>query len=426
MEKQTLFYFRKGMILLLVIWAVFVSGFGVADSTGNGEEIHLYALIPTGEDLLSKGEAIQAALEIASGDMNTLYEEIGSEKKVVLNTTDYSSEPGSALAAIEDLNSLGIHMVLGYFSSSDLTEIKSYADSHNMLILSTGSTATSLSVDDTILRFNPDDANMADTIALLLKNENIIDIVPLVRDDIWGNELVSLIHEKMETDITLDDIERYDPTVSSYEDVVSRLDTQVGAVLTEEKPENVGVLALTFGEIVPIMEEASDAKYPNLSLVRWFGADGNTLIPDITNSQIASQFAEEHKFTGITYSSSVMGEDHPVTDTFIAKIGYAPDGCAYATYDMAKIAAQAIELKGSDDARALKTAVTAVADRYSGPSGETFLTETGDRSEIHFAFWTVKTDSSGKGTWEFVGRANKWDNESLPIITMKDENLDGE
>lgn len=181
---------------------------------------------------------------------------------------------------------------------------------------------------------------MADTIALLLKNEQIIDIVPLVRDDIWGNELVSLIHEKMEADMTLDDIERYDPKASSYEDVVSRLDTQVGAVLTEEKPEKVGVLAITFGEIVPIMEEASDAKYPNLSLVRWFGADGNTLIPDITNSPIASQFAEEQKFTGVTYSSSIMGEEHPVRDTFIAKIGYDPDGCAYATYDMAIIAAR--------------------------------------------------------------------------------------
>lgn len=52
MEKQTLFSFRKGIVLLLVIWIIFLTGFGVADSTGNGEEIHLYALIPTGEDLL--------------------------------------------------------------------------------------------------------------------------------------------------------------------------------------------------------------------------------------------------------------------------------------------------------------------------------------------------------------------------------------
>lgn len=426
MEKQTLFCFRKGIVLLLVIWTVFLSGLGVADSTGDAEEIHLYALIPTGEDISSKGEAIKSALEIASEDMNTLYEEIGSEKRVVLNTTDYSSESGSVLAAIEYLNSLGIHMVLGYFSSSDLTEIKPFADSQNMLILSTGSTATSLSLNDNILRFNPDDSNMADTIVLLLKNENIIDIVPLVRDDIWGNELVSSIHKKMETGMTLDDIERYDPKISSYEDVVSRLDTRVGAVLADEKAENVGVLALTFGEIAPIMEEASDAQYPNLSLVRWFGTDGNTMIPDITNSPIASTFAEEQNFTGITYSSSIMDEENPVTDKFIAKIGYDPDGCVYATYDMAKIAAQAIELKGSDDARALKTAVTTVADMYSGPSGETSLIETGDRSEIHYAFWTVKTDSSGKGTWEFIGEPNKWDSVSLPSIEMKEDNLDGE
>jgi branched-chain amino acid transport system substrate-binding protein len=163
----------------MVICTISLSGFGAADSTANEEEISLYALIPTGEDMLSKGEATKAALEIASEDMNTLYEKTGSKKRVVVNTTDYTLEPGSALAAIEQFNSLGIHMVLGYFASSELTEIKPFADSHDMLILSTGSTATSLSVDDNILRFNPDDSNMADTIVMLLKNEGIHDIVPL-------------------------------------------------------------------------------------------------------------------------------------------------------------------------------------------------------------------------------------------------------
>ena len=426
MENLSPLYILNRIFLLMVICTISFSGFGTADSTANEEEISLYALIPTGEDMLSKGEATKAALEIASEDLNTLYEKTGSKKRVVVNTTDYTLEPGSALAAIEQLNSLGIHMVLGYFASSELTEIKPFADSHDMLILSTGSTATSLSVDDNILRFNPDDSNMADTIVMLLKNEGIHDIVPLVRDDIWGNELSSLIHEKMETDMTLDDIERYDPEVSSYEDVVSRLDTQVGAVLAEEKAENVGVLALTFGEIAPIMEEASDAKYPNISRVRWFGTDGNTLIPDITNSRVASKFAEDQKFTGTTYSRFIMAQETPVTGEFITKIGYDPDGYAYGTYDMAKIAVQAIELKGSDDARALKIAVTAVADMYSGPTGETSLIETGDRSEIHYAFWTVTTDSSGKGTWEFVGEANKWEGETSPVITMKEDHLNEE
>jgi branched-chain amino acid transport system substrate-binding protein len=423
MEKKTAFVFGTRIFLLLTIWTISLSGFGVADSTGIEDEIPLYALIPAGEEILSKGEATKAALEIATAEMNTLYEEIGSEKRVVLNTTNYSLEPGSALSAIEKLNSSGIHMVLGYFTSSDLTEIKPYADSHDMLILSTGSTATSLSVDDNIIRFNPDDSNMADTIVLLLKNENMNDIVPLVRDDIWGNELVSSIHSKMETDKTQDDIERYDPDVSSFEDVVSRLDTRVGTVLAEEKAENVGVLAITFGEIAPIMEEASDAKYPNLSLVRWFGTDGNTLIPDITNSPVASKFAEDQRFTGTTYSRFIMDQETPVTDEFIAKIGYDPDGYAYATYDMAKIAVRAFELRGSNNAPALKIAVTAIADMYSGPTGETSLIETGDRSEIHFAFWKVKNYSSGKGTWEFIGEANKWESELLPEISMIEKNL---
>jgi branched-chain amino acid transport system substrate-binding protein len=382
-------------------------------------EIVLYAVFPTSEDLVSQSVADKAALSFAIDDMNSLFQEIGSDTRVRVNITDITSEPQSALAAVESLHTSGIHMVLGHFTSAQIEAIKPYADTQGILILSIGSSATSLSLaDDNILRFNPDDSNQAEVITSLLNYYSIGDIVPLVRDDIWGNELISTIHEKMGNDTTLDDIVRYDPEVRSYEEVVSRLDTQVGIVLAQEKKEMVGVLALTFGEIVPIIEEASNEKYVNLSLVRWFGADGNTLNPDLLFSPKVATYSVARNFTGTSFSGDTSITDTSVRERLVNELGYDPNGYAYAMYDMGKIATQAISLQGLDEAKALKIAVTAIADTFSGVSGETKINEAGDRIEAHYAYWALGKDVTGDYIWKSVGDAIIWGKGSQPVLHM--------
>ncbi|PKL60827.1 MAG: hypothetical protein CVV33_00640, partial [Methanomicrobiales archaeon HGW-Methanomicrobiales-4] len=136
-----------------------------------------YAVFPTSEDLLSQSVSDKKALSLSIDDMNSLYQEIGSDTRVRVNITDITSEPQSALAAVELLHASGIHMVLGHFTGAQIEAIKPYADSQDILILSVGSSATSLSIaDDNILRFNPDDSNQAEVITSLLNYYTIGDI----------------------------------------------------------------------------------------------------------------------------------------------------------------------------------------------------------------------------------------------------------
>lgn len=412
-------YGSKKLLVFLIILGLSLSCAVTAENTGSKKEIVLYAVFPTSEDLLSQGISDKTALLLAVDDMNSLYQEIGSDKRVRLNITDITSDPKSALSAVEHLHTSGVHMVLGHFTSAQIEAIKPYVDTQNILVLSVGSSATSLSLaDDNIFRFNPDDSNQAEVIISLLNYYNINDIVPLVRDDIWGNELVSAVHVNMGNDTTLDDVVRYDPELRSYEEVVSRLDTQVGTLLTQEKNETVGVLALTFGEIVPIMEEASNEKFVNLSRVRWFGADGNTLNPDLAISPRAAPYSAERNFTGTTFSRDTSMTDTSVRERLVTELGYDPNGYAYATYDMGKIATQAISLQGSDEAKALKIAVTAIADTYYGVSGETKNNEAGDRIEAHYAYWALEKDVTGDYIWKSVGEAAIYDKGSQPRLYM--------
>jgi branched-chain amino acid transport system substrate-binding protein len=421
METRSCTFLDGGTFLLLIICVFFISTGVVAENTDPANEIILYAVFPSIGDLSPEANAIKAGLQMSVDDMNSFYQDIKSDTRVSMNSTEISSDPDSALIAIKELENADIHLVLGYFSSAQLSVIKPYADTHDMVILAIGSSATSLSVDDTIFRFNPDDSNQAEVITSLLTNANITDIVPLVRDDVWGNELVSAIYERVGTDTAMDNIKRYDPEEQSYDEVVARLDQQVGSILEEKEANKVAVLAITFSEISPIMKKASDQKYPNLSQVRWFGTDGNTLQPVLTDTPQVSDFCIDQNFTGTAFHRGHGITETSITNRFIKDLGYDPDGYAYAMYDMGKIAVMVLSLNGSDESEALSTAVNEIANRYHGISGETKLNEVGDRSESNYAFWIVDTDSVGDRVWKKIGEATKWDPETAPKLYMDEQ-----
>ena len=68
--------------------------------------------------------------------------------------------------------------------------IKPFADAHNILVISQGSTASSLAVPgDNIFRFCPNDRREAEALVALLQHDGIRAIVPLWRNDAGNNGL---------------------------------------------------------------------------------------------------------------------------------------------------------------------------------------------------------------------------------------------
>ena len=135
----------------------------------------------------SLGKNTVAALQIAAAQIKTATHGLQRFRLLVRDT---QLDPSQALEAIKDLDRRGVRIVIGPQSSSELAMIKDYADRHNILVISQGSTASSLAIPgDNIFRFCPNDTREAEAIVALLRHDGIRAIVPLWRNDAGNNGL---------------------------------------------------------------------------------------------------------------------------------------------------------------------------------------------------------------------------------------------
>jgi len=97
--------------------------------------------------------ALQLAIERLEADASRK-----SDARVRLFVRDTKLDPALALAAIKDLDKRGVNVVIGPQSSSELAAVKAYADQHDILVISQGSTASSLAIaNDNLFRMCPND-----------------------------------------------------------------------------------------------------------------------------------------------------------------------------------------------------------------------------------------------------------------------------
>ena len=138
----------------------------------------------------SLGQNTVAALQIANDQLKATAKDENGGYRFKLFVRDTALDPAKALAAIQDLDKRGVKIVIGPQSSSEVAMIKPYADAHNILVISQGSTASSLAIaGDNVFRFCPNDKREADAIVALMQHDGIHSIVPLWRNDAGNNGL---------------------------------------------------------------------------------------------------------------------------------------------------------------------------------------------------------------------------------------------
>jgi branched-chain amino acid transport system substrate-binding protein len=118
----------------------------------------------------SLGKNTVAALQIAAADLENIRPQYHPARFRFL-VRDTQLDPEKALDAIKDLDQRGVRIVIGPQSSAEVARIKPYADVHNILVISQGSTASSLAIPgDNILRFCPNDTREAEALVALLRH----------------------------------------------------------------------------------------------------------------------------------------------------------------------------------------------------------------------------------------------------------------
>src|SRR6059058_4157765 len=396
-----------------VVFCVIVCGLVLAfvgqaggDPPGQGNSQRVFkigVLVSLTGSWSSLGQNTVAALQIAADQIETASR---GRNRFSFLVRDTQLDPSKALDAIKDLDSRGVKIVIGPQSSSEVAMIKSYADAHNILVISQGSTASSLAIaGDNIFRFCPNDKREAGAIVALMQHDGIHAIVPLWRNDAGNNGLHDSVKAAFENIVgTVTSGFQYQPTTTEFSAATASVASQIQSLVTAgADPNSIAIYLAAFDEAVGVFHSAA-ANF-TLSSARWYGSDGVALSAALTGDASASAFAASAYYPNPTFGldDALQNLWQPVTDAIEARTGITPDAFALSAYDALFVLQRALEDVGDlRNFASFKAAFVDEANAYEGVTGSTALDAAGDRLNSDFDFWSVRPQGGGYG-WVRIG-----------------------
>jgi branched-chain amino acid transport system substrate-binding protein len=354
----------------------------------------------------SLGQDTVAALQIATDQLDAEAKANQGGYRFHLFVRDTQQDPVKALAAIEDLDKRGVQIIVGPQTSAEVAMIKPFADAHNILVISQGSTASSLAIaGDNIFRFCPNDKREAAAIVALLQHDGIHAIVPLWRNDAGNNGLHDSVKAAFENvGGTVTSGFQYQPTTTDFSEATTSVASQVQSLVTAgADPNSVAIYLAAFDEAVDVFHSA--AANATLSSTRWYGSDGVALSAALTGDASAATFAASAYYPNPTFGldDALQNLWQPVADAIEARTGIPADAFALSAYDALFVVERALRVTGNlKDFASFKSAFADAANNYSGVTGSTALDAAGDRLSADFDFWAVR-QVSGTFSWIRIG-----------------------
>jgi branched-chain amino acid transport system substrate-binding protein len=354
----------------------------------------------------SLGQDTVAALQIATDHLDAEAKANQGGHRFHLFVRDTQQDPVKALVAITDLDKRGVQIIVGPQTSAEVAMIKPYADAHNILIISQGSTASSLSIpDDNIFRFCPNDVREAEAIVALMWHDGIRSIVPLWRNDAGNNGLhdsVKAAFEKLGGTVATG--YQYQPSTTDFSAATTSVASQIATLRTAgADPASIAIYLAAFDEVVGAFHSAASNSF--LSSTRWYGSDGVALSATLTGDASASAFAASADYPNPIFGlpDALQNLWQPIANEIETRTGIAPDAFALSAYDALFVVEQALRTAGNlKDFAAFKAAFVNAANAYSGITGSTALDTAGDRLNADFDFWAVRLTNGSYG-WARVG-----------------------
>jgi len=349
----------------------------------------------------SLGRNTVAALRIAAADLQNIHPQYNPVQYRFL-VRDTQHDPSRALNAIQDLNARGVKIIIGPQTSSEVAMIKPFADAHNILVISQGSTASSLAIPgDNILRFCPNDRREAEAIVALLQHDGIRAIVPLWRNDRGNNGLhdsVKIRFQALGGRVTAGF--RYEPTTTDFSAATSSVASQIASLIRGgNNPSAVAVYMAGFDETVDVFHSAQGN--PTLENTAWYGSDSIALSAALTGDSSAAGFAASVGLPSAIFGlpDALRNRWQPIANEVEARTGIQPDAFALSAYDALFVVNLALQhpkpLRNFDR---FKAEFIEEADHYQGVTGSTALDAAGDRLNGDFDFWAVRL-RNGSYTW---------------------------
>ena len=399
------------VLFRLVVWGVLV---GVLGSTAevraakkdSRQPVKIGVLVSLTGSWSTLGKNTVAALQIAA---NQIAAQTNGRQRFQLLIRDTQLDPSEALDAIRDLNSRGVKIIIGPQSSAEVAMIKPFADANNILVISQGSTASSLAIpNDNIFRFCPNDIREAEAIVALMQHDGIRVIVPLWRNDAGNNGLHDSVQIRFQAlGGTVAPGFRYEPTTSDFSAAEGSVSSQIASLIAGgTNPSSIAVYLAAFDEVVGVFDLAWN--YPALVNTVWYGSDGVALSAVLLDDPVAGAFAIHSRYPNPIFGlpDALRNRWQPIADAIEARTGITADAFALSAYDALFVVQNAlVHANPQKNFGNFKGAFVNEADHFNGVTGSTALDAAGDRENGDFDFWAVRLQGA-TATWVRIGTYN--------------------
>ncbi len=132
---------------------------GASSLCSSGQTFTLGALLDLSKELSSQGNRAKRSTAMAIDDVNAFLSTGGCTSKFAISVSDYQLDNSIGATDLANFASSGIQVVVGPLNSGTAQYILSYANSHNIVMISPSSTSPALAIaNDDLFRTVPNDA----------------------------------------------------------------------------------------------------------------------------------------------------------------------------------------------------------------------------------------------------------------------------
>ena len=355
------------------------------------------------------GKPSVEAMNIALIDINHYMENKGSN--IRFSTVVYDTKLDTAIAknSIESAFTVNnIKYFIGPQSSAEVGAIRNYANNNNLLVVSQGSTASSLAIpNDAIFRFCPGDVVEGRAISQTMYSSGHHVVITMARDDAGNRGLQQSVGNAITAlGGQVDALTPYATNATDYSVILAQLKSKILQYTTTVGADGIGVYLASFDECKDMFIEA--AQDPVFSTVNWYGGDGVVLSDVLTSNATAAAFAASTNFFAPNFG--LPQQSNPYLSTVVNYIrtnsGMEPDAYALSVYDAMWVIAKTISSYEAvdKDFSKLKTAFTYEANQFYGITGPVVLNNNGDREIGSFDYWGV-VEIGGVYQWKLIGKS---------------------
>jgi branched-chain amino acid transport system substrate-binding protein len=367
------------------------------------------------KDLSSQGNRAKRSTAMAIDDVNAFLSTGGCTSKFAISVSDYQLDNSIGATDLASFASSGIQVVIGPLNSGTAQFILSYANSHNIVMISPSSTSPALAIaNDFLFRTVPNDAAQGLADARMIRDRGANALIIVYRDDAYGGGLANATESRFTAlGGTVVSKIKYDTKATDYTPTVTALFNAYTAANTGANTGKVAMDFVSFEEFGSIIIQANQQHSSLLSTpLPWFGTDGEANDAVLSSNATTGPLLAQVRLPSTLFAPT----NNTKTIDFLTRYSqkYSPDICdAYclSAYDDVWLGAMATLQAGSYSGTAIQKVMLTVASNMFGITGWMGLQPSGDRIPTSYQIWKVITPSSPK--WVLAG---SWD-QSTDTVT---------